>query len=137
MSTCPVRPDRVAFEDALFPAQAFFNALHSAAFIRALEAFSNGIGSAYNDLYCHLPRSIAEDEHVPVESIDYAEFWVYGVDPPEVRVSIPRFLELLREAAAAEARMRPERAERIAALVEATARTLNSPGRAPPPDGKA
>lgn len=128
-------PDRVAFEDALFPAQAFFNALDPAAFMRTLEAFSDGIGAGYNDLSCHLPRSIAEDEHVPVESIDYVEFWVYGVDPPELRVSIPHFLELLCEAATAEARMHPERADRIVELVEATTRTLQSPGRAPQVDG--
>lgn len=127
--------NRILLDDSLAPAQGFFNILDSLTFMEALEAFSEGRGIGYNDSVCSLPMTIAEDEHVPVESVDYVEFWVRVFEPQEVRVSIPRFLELLREAAAAEARMRPERAEHIDKLVEATARTLRARGRALPADG--
>ena len=127
--------NRILLDDALGPAQGFFNIMDSYTFMEVLEAFAKGHGAGAHDSDCKLPLSIAEEERVPVDSIDYVEFWARWYTPQELRVSIPRFLELLREAATAEARMRPERAGRIAELVEATARTLQSPGRAPQVDG--
>ena len=119
--------ERLKLRGELFPVDSFFNWMGPDRFMEALRKFATGWGYSHENHNCSLPNDIAEDEHIPAEQIGYVEFWAYP-ENKEVRVPISEFLSLLHEAAAVEARLRPERAERIGELVEATARALSAPG---------
>ena len=119
--------DRVSVDAEFYPVESYFNWIGHDRFIEALENFSSGRGDSIQNASCDFPSDISEGEHIPLEKIDYVRFWTYANNQQEVHVSIPQFMAFLREAAAVEARLRPERAERIRELVGATARALNVP----------
>lgn len=118
--------ERIKVGKDLYPVELVFNRFSHASFMEALKNFANGRGHSIQGADCDFPNDIAEDEHVPPEQIDYIRLWTLIEKQREFHIPIPHFMEFLREAAAAEARLRPERAERIGELVETTARTLGA-----------
>lgn len=121
-----MRTDRVSAPADLYPVESFFDRLGAKDFMKALEEFSQGWGYSVEGTECSFPKNISEHNHIPPAEIDHIEFWTLS-GYEEVRVSFAQFMGFLREAAEVEAQLRPERAERIAELVEATARALGAP----------
>ena len=119
---------RVSLEGDLELIEAYFNWISHDSFMEALGSFARGRGHSIEYADCDFPVDIAEDDHVQPEQIDHIRFWAYP-ENRRVSVSFAEFMGFLREAAEAEARLCPDRTERIRELVEATARVLSTPGR--------
>lgn len=89
-----------------FPARAFFNAIHDAAFVDTIRALRDGIGASFNDVHCERPGDIQPGD----EAFEGARFALFE---EEVVVSEDELVRLVRLASEAQKRALPDQAAAI------------------------
>ena len=83
-------------------------------FRKGLASVAEGYGFHFSEAGCNLPRDIEEEDHVPWQDVDHAEFYFPGSET--LHVPLSDFRRYLAMAVEAEVAARPEGAAELKAL---------------------
>jgi hypothetical protein len=88
-----MRPNRLTLNDALFPVQAFFNAIPDAEFPRVIALLVSGVGYVFNEVACTFPDDLDPGD----EQFEGVQFAVGNEEITLPRAECAKYIELAIE----------------------------------------